>query len=185
MILKRAKSEAFLTRLRLIFWPRRSFSRSLAYFGKRIARLRASPEAIALGLAAGVFSACTPLLGLHIMIALVIAWLISGNLVAAALGTAFCNPLTFPFIIAGDIKLGSLIQHQPPVKPLLSEAASETIGNLWSLEHLSRLWQPVLKPMLVGSIPIGIICAVISYFICAYAVRLFKERRSAKMAHAK
>jgi uncharacterized protein len=185
LILKRAKSETLLTRLRLIVWPRRSFSRSLAYFGKRIARLRASPQSIALGLAAGVFAACTPLLGFHIMIALVIAWLISGNLVAAALGTAFCNPLTFPFIIAGDIKLGALILHKPPVKPLAAGAVPETIGNLWSLDHISRLWQPVLKPMLIGSIPIGIICAVISYFIGAYAVRVFKERRAAKMASAR
>jgi uncharacterized protein len=183
LILKRAKSETLLTRIRLIVWPRRSFSRSFAYFGKRIARLRASPESIALGLAAGVFAACTPLLGFHIMIALVIAWAISGNFVAAALGTAFCNPLTFPFIIAGDIKLGALILHKPPVRPLV-EAAPETIGNLWSLDHISRLWHPVLKPMLVGSIPIGIICAAISYFIGAYAVRVFKLRRAEKLARS-
>jgi uncharacterized protein len=185
LILKRAKTETLLTRLRLIVWPRRSFSRSFAYFAKRIARLRASPESIALGLAAGVFAACTPLLGFHIMIALAIAWFISGNFVAAALGTAFCNPLTFPFIIAGDIKLGALILHKPPVKSPALDAAPETIGNLWSLDHISRLWHPVLKPMLIGSVPIGIICAVISYFIGSYAVRVFKERRAAKMAHGK
>jgi uncharacterized protein len=177
LILKRAKSEAFLTRLRLIVWPRRSFSRSLAYFGKRIARLRASPQSIAIGLAAGVFAACTPLLGFHIVIALAIAWLVSGNLVAAAIGTAFCNPLTFPFIIAGDIKLGALILHNPPIA-----AAPETIGNLWSLHHLSRLWRPVIEPMLVGSVPLGLVCAVISYFVGAFAVRVFKERRAAKLA---
>jgi uncharacterized protein (DUF2062 family) len=185
LILKRAKTESFLTRLRLVVWPRRSFSRSFAYFGKRIARLRASPQSIALGLAAGVFAACTPLLGFHIMIALVIAWFLSGNYVAAALGTAFCNPLTFPFIIAGDIKLGALILHKPPIKALASEAAPETIGNLWSLEHISRLWHPVLKPMLVGSVPIGLVCAIVSYFIGAYAVRVFKERRAVKMASAR
>lgn len=179
MILRRERPENLLTRLRLIFWPRRSFSRSLAYFGKRIARLRASPQSIAMGLAAGVFAACTPLLGFHILIALAIAWLLSGNLVAAALGTAFCNPLTFPFIIAGDIKLGALILHNPPVA-----AAPETIGNLWSLHHISRLWRPVIEPMLVGSVPLGLVFAVISYFLGAFAVRVFKQRRAAKMARS-
>jgi uncharacterized protein len=169
-----------MTRLRLIVWPRRSFSRSFAYFGKRIARLRASPQSIALGLAAGVFAACTPLLGFHIMIALAIAWLLSGNLVAAALGTAFCNPLTFPLIIAGDIKLGALILHNPPVT-----AAPDTIGNLWSLHHLSRLWRPVIEPMLVGSVPVGLVCALISYFLGAFAVKIFKERRVGKLAAAR
>lgn len=169
-----------MTRLRLLFWPRRSFGRSLAYFGKRVARLRASPQSIALGVAAGVFAACTPLLGLHIVIALAIAWVLSGNLVAAAIGTAFCNPLTFPFIIAGDIKLGALILHNPPV----SGAAAETIGNLWSLHHLSRLWRPVIEPMLVGSVPLGLACAIVTYFLSAFAVRLFKERRAARMARS-
>jgi uncharacterized protein len=180
LILKRARSEDFLTRLRLVVWPRRSFARSFAYFGKRIARLRATPQSIAMGLAIGVFAACTPFLGFHIMIALALAWLVSGNLVAAALGTAFCNPLTFPFIIAGDIKLGAFILH----KPHMIEAAPDTIGNLWSLEHVTRLWQPVLKPMLVGSVPIGLICAVISYVIGSYAVRAFQQRRAVKMARS-
>lgn len=179
LILKRERPESLVTRLRLIFWPRRSFSRSFTYFGKRIARLRASPQSIALGLAAGVFAACTPLLGFHILIALAIAWLLSGNLVAAALGTAFCNPLTFPFIIAGDIKLGALILRDSPVA-----AAPETIGNLWSLHHLSRLWRPVIEPMLVGSVPLGLACAVGSYFLGAFAVRAFKKRRAVKMARS-
>jgi uncharacterized protein len=177
LILKRENPETLLTRLRLIVWPRRSFARSFAYFGKRVARLRASPQSIALGLAAGVFAACTPLLGFHIVIALAIAWLLSGNLVAAALGTAYCNPLTFPFIIAGDIKLGALILHNPPVA-----AAPETIGNLWSLHHLSSLWRPVIEPMLVGSVPLGLVSAAVAYFVGAYAVGVFKARRAAKVA---
>lgn len=177
MILKRESRESLVDRVRLVFWPRRSFSRSFAYFGKRLARLRASPQSIALGLAAGVFAACTPLLGFHIMIALAIAWLLSGNLAAAAFGTAFCNPVTFPFIIAGDMALGTLILHNPP-----AAAAPEMIGNLWSLHHLSRLWRPMIEPMLVGSVPLGAVFAVISYFLCACAVGLFKERRAAKLA---
>jgi uncharacterized protein len=180
LILKSAKTETLLTRLRLAVWPRRSFSRSFAYFGKRLARLRATPRSIALGLAAGVFAACSPLLGFHIVMALAIAWLISGNLVAAALGTAFCNPLTFPLIIAGDIKLGGLMLH----KPLVTDAAPETIGNLWSLEHLSGLWHPVLEPMLVGSLPIGLVLAALSYVICLHAVRIFKVRRAEKFARS-
>jgi uncharacterized protein len=175
VILKRAKSERFLTRLRLMLWPRRSFSRSFRYFGKRLVRLRASPHSIAIGLAAGIFAACSPLLGLHIVIALALAWTLSGNLVAAALGTAFCNPLTFPFIIAGDVKMGALILHTSAV----TNTAPEMIGNLWSGERLAQLWQPVLKPMLVGSIPIGLTCAAAAYIVGGYLIKVFKEHREA------
>lgn len=169
LILKRRNSEKLLTRLWLMLWPRRSFSRSFSYFGKRIVRLRASPHSIALGLAAGIFAACSPLLGLHIVIALALAWVLSGNLVAAALGTAFCNPLTFPFIIAGDIKLGDLLLH----KSVVTGAAPETIGNMWSGGQLADLW----KPMLVGSVPIGLVCSILTYFVSSCLVKMFKERR--------
>ena len=177
MILKRAGTESFPTRLRLVFWPRRSFSRSFSYFGKRIARLRASPHSIAIGLAAGVFAACSPLLGLHIVIALSIAWILSGNLIAAALGTAVSNPLTFPFLVVADIKLGSILLQVPPPSP---EAAHHLV-NFWSLEKLKDLWQPVLKPMLVGSVPVGIALGLLAYVCCFYSVRAFKARRVLKM----
>lgn len=181
MILKRANSESFLTRLRLFVWPRRSFSRSFKYFGKRLLRLRASPHAIAVGIAAGVFASCSPLLGLHILIAVSIAWILSGNLVAAALGTAFCNPLTFPFIITADIKLGALFLNKPHVTP----DAPNRIGNLWGdidfahfWHHMGMAWQPLLKPLLLGSIPVGVFCALITYFVSAYFIKLFKKKPS-------
>jgi uncharacterized protein len=173
LILRRASPESLATRLRIMIWPRRSFSRSLAYFWKRILRLRASPQSIALGLAAGVFAACTPLLGLHIMIALGLAWILSGNLVAAALGTAFCNPLTFPLILAGDFKLGGLLL----AKPVLASPVPETIGSLWSLDHLSHLWRPVLAPTLLGSVPIGLLCALATYLIASRLVTSYSARR--------
>jgi uncharacterized protein len=169
LILKRKYPESLLVRLRLMVWPRRSFFRSFSYFDKRILRLRATPRSIAIGLAAGVFAACSPLLGFHIVMALAIAWVLSGNLVAAALGTAFCNPLTFPLIVAGDMKLGALVLHQPSAP----DAAPETIGNLWSLDHLSHLWRPVLEPMLVGSIPLGLACALIAYLAASRVLHAY------------
>ena len=177
MILKRANTESFLTRLRLMFWPRRSFSRSFSYFGKRIVRLRASPHSIAIGFAAGVFAACSPLLGLHIVIALAIAWLVSGNLFAAALGTAFSNPLTFPLLVAGDIKLGSILVEVPSG----NDETLRQLDNFWSLKEMTNLWQPVLKPMLVGSVPVGLTLALVAYVTCFYSVRAFKDRRVLKL----
>lgn len=160
-----------------MFWPRRSFARSFSYFGKRIVRLRASPHSIAIGLAAGVFAACSPLLGLHIVIALTIAWLVSGNLIAAALGTAFSNPLTFPILVAGDIKLGSFLVAVPPG----SHESVQHLESFWSFKELTNLWQPVLKPMLIGSVPVGLTLALVAYVTCFYSVRAFKDRRALKL----
>ena len=102
-------------RFRVHLWPRRSFGRSGQYFWKRILRLRATPHAIAAGVAAGVFAAFLPFLGLHILIAAALAWLLRGNMLAAALGTAAVgNPLTFPLIWAATYAGGRFLLHAGP-----------------------------------------------------------------------
>ena len=63
MLFQRRNPPTRKERLRLLVWPRRSFSRSLRYGGKRILRITASPHAVAAGLAVGVFSAFTPFFG--------------------------------------------------------------------------------------------------------------------------
>ena len=65
---------------------------------------------------AGVFASFTPLFGFHFLLAFTIAYFVAGNFLAAALGTFFGNPLTFPFIWAGTHKLGTFIlrgERQP------------------------------------------------------------------------
>ena len=47
MLFRRRKPDGFLERVRTYLWPRRSFSRSLQYFSKRILRLKATPHAVA------------------------------------------------------------------------------------------------------------------------------------------
>ena len=54
--------------------PQKSYLRSLRYFGKRILRIRATPHALALGSATGIFAAFSPALGLsHFLLALLLA----------------------------------------------------------------------------------------------------------------
>ena len=57
--------------------------RFISYYKLKLARLPASPNAIASGFACGSMVSFTPLLGLHFILAIVIAYLIRGNLIAA------------------------------------------------------------------------------------------------------
>jgi uncharacterized protein (DUF2062 family) len=102
MLFRRRRPEGIFDRMRTAIWPRRSFGRSFQYFIKRVLRLTATPHAIAAGVAAGVFASWTPLLGFHFVLAFALAYVLAGNMVAAALGTAFGNPISFPFIWALD-----------------------------------------------------------------------------------
>ena len=98
MLFKRREAESFLERMRVHMWPRRSWSRSSRYVVYRLRRLSDTPHAVALGFAAGVFSAFTPFIGTHLVMAMLIAWIIGGSIVAAVLGTFLGNPLTYPLI---------------------------------------------------------------------------------------
>lgn len=167
-----------MERLRLLLWPRRSFWRSAKYFAKRVLRLQATPHAIAAGVAAGVFVSFLPTPGFHFLLAAVIAWCIAGNVVASAIGTTVGNPLTFPFMWGATYEVGRFILSGDAiddVRPLNLGAA---------LKHLDlyQLWEPLLKPMTVGAIPLGLVCAAAAYIVTRWAVAQFHERRRARLA---
>ncbi len=160
-----------------MIWPRRSFSRSLRYMGKRITRITASPHAVAAGLAVGVFAAFTPFFGFHLILAVVLAYLIAGNIAAAAIGTALANPLTIPFIWGGTYELGRMIveeQHgQVKSVPLSGLLESELFKQM----SFAELWQPILKPMLFGSLVLGLGCALAVYVVTRWATINYRYKR--------
>lgn len=164
------------TRVRTALWPRVSWRRSVQYMRHRVLRLSGSPHSVALGVAIGVGISITPLLGFHIVIAIAIAFLVGGNLVGAALGTAFANPLTYPLIWASTYRVGRAIvggklhfRHGSDVPTGLAE------------KSFSALW-PVIKPMLVGSVPIGLAAGAITYLIVVSATSAFRSMRRERLA---
>jgi uncharacterized protein (DUF2062 family) len=157
-------------------WPPRSWGRSIKYYSKRILRLSGSPHAIAIGVACGVFASFTPLLGFHFLLGFFLAFILGGNMIAAALGTAFGNPFTFPLIWAGTHRIGSSILgiREP------SEPAIEVAGN-WAETSLDVLG-PLIGPMLVGAVPLGLPTALVFYFIVLYSVSAFQRLRRERLA---
>ncbi|MGJ8569870.1 MAG: DUF2062 domain-containing protein [Hoeflea sp.] len=178
MLFRRRRPEGYFDRMRTALWPRRSFGRSFQYFIKRVLRLTATPHAIAAGVAAGVFASWTPLLGFHFILAFALSYVLAGNMVAAALGTTFGNPLSFPFIWTLTIKIGNMLIG-------VETGAHQKHVNLEGLlRHLDvkQLWDPVLKPMLIGAIPPGVITGIIAYILTYWGVRAFQTRRKSRLA---
>lgn len=175
MLFRRRVDPHILEKIRVWAWPRRSWKRSFRYFSKRVLRLTASPHAIAAGFAAGVFASFTPFLGFHFVIAFGVAFLIGGNFVSAALGTSVGNPLSFPFIFGATFELGSLILRtgakadQVDLSPGVLSRSIDTI-------------LPLIKPMTVGAIPLGIAAGLACYFPIRSAVRAFQHARRERFA---
>ena len=175
-------------KLRIMLWPRRSWVRSAKYVTKRILRLTASPHAISAGVAAGVFASFSPFMGFHFIIAFVLAYLVAGNFLAAALGTFFGNPLSFPLIWASTYNVGTFIlegdvtdQKGEELSTLADTDIMET--GVWALwEKLIGLWEPVIKPMLIGSIPLGVFFGIVFYMLTRWAATVFREARRKRIA---
>lgn len=189
MLFRRRENPKWQEKFRVAVWPRRSWGRSLKYLAKRVLRLTASPHAIAGGIAAGVFASFTPYMGFHFIIAALVAYLIAGNLVASATGTFVGNPITFPFIWASTYTTGNVI--------LTGETGSggpeETLHKLADINLLTdgfsglwaavlSIWEPVLKPMTVGGIPLGIGAGLIAYIITRWAAVAFQISRRRMLA---
>lgn len=176
MLFKRRDKDSFWTRLRVYIWPRRNWARSTRYVWKRVMRIRATPHGIALGFAAGTFASFTPFMGFHFILSFTIAWLTRGSFIAAGLGTAVGNPLTFPIIWAATLGLGRTILGRP------LEAVGQAGGFMatFKAEGFEAVWDPYILPMLVGGVPLGLIAGAIFYFPIRAAANAFQNGRIAR-----
>lgn len=163
-----------LRRLREALWPSIGWRRATTYIWRRVWRLSGTPHTIAIGIAAGTFMSFTPFLGFHIVGAMLIAWVFRGNLVAAATGTIVGNPISYPPIWLATYDLGNWMLRVEPhrevdlVRTLMSSKAFDVI-------------LPVLTPMTVGAVPLGLLAAIIAYFFVKSTVAAYQLRRREKL----
>ncbi len=176
MLFRRKKPATVSGRLREFLWPRKGFSRGMRYLSMRVLRLSSSPHSIAVGVAAGAASSATPFIGLHILIALALAYLLSGNLIAAGLATALANPLSIPVILVANYEVGVMILGTGGSGALTGENILHMLGHL----ETAHLWEPLLKPMLIGSVPVAAASAALFYVVVLYAAKLFQSRRQVR-----
>ena len=196
MIFKRRDKRFTLSRFKDFFIPRKGWRRAVDYIIHRVKRLPDTPHKIATGLSIGVFCSFTPFFGLHIFLAALLAYLLKGNIVAALLGTFFGNPITWPFIAAFSVKLGQMILGHPTQNfeaslEQILEAVNAFMRGLISLFGYGKSdWMLVYDfmkelffPYLIGGFILGLIIALISYFIfrpIIYAYKLAKAKKKSK-----
>ncbi len=182
MFLRRRKL-ALPERLRDFVWPRSGWRRFTRYAFHRMARLPGSPQSIAAGFAFGAAISFTPFVGLHFVLAAIMAWLARVNVVASAVGTAVGNPWTFPFIWIWVYELGIWMGggNESAAAASLDFAGifGAVLDALLSLNfaYLVEVAGPVLWPMLVGSIPTFVVVWLAFYFSIKPMVADYQARR--------
>ena len=173
-----------------LLWPVGGWNRAFEYIKYRLKRLPDSPKRIAVGISAGVFASLTPFYGLHFIIAIIIAKLLRGNILAALSGTFFGNPLTYVPIGIISLNIGHLIMgtNQPASDQTIEifiGAWNDFGDNLVALfvnepttwERSVVFLNTVFTPYLVGCIVPGLLVSLLSYYLCFPLILAFKNRR--------
>lgn len=125
-----------------------------------------TPERTAAAFAMGVFFGFSPLLGLHTVLAIVLAFLFNLNRVAALLGV-YSN---LPWIIAPYYAIvtmigAKIIGHKPPegFKSQLAGLFAISVFHAEFWQQLITILQPLLWPYMVGSLLGAIVMAAVAY----------------------
>jgi len=132
----------------------------------------------------------TPFLGLHFLLAALLAWLIGANILTSAMGTAIGNPWTFPVILPVTYYVGCWLLGAPATDDFLGQI-NDTLGRYNLLEilrspidTLGSFLQSTILPMFVGGLLLGSIVWISLYWPLEKLVREYKHKRHLKRAAA-
>lgn len=149
---------------------RRRWLRSLRYYYHRLVRMRGTPEAIARGLAIGVFAGWFPWFGFQIVVAIALATLLRGNRMVAAAATWVSNPFTYVPIFAFNFHIGQRL--------LGSQLDSVQLHHLTSWKAVTELGGDFLVPLFFGCLVVGAVLAIKSYLVSRWLIGQARQRRT-------
>ena len=155
-------------RARELLWPRTGWRRASTYIAHRVRRLPGTPYRIAAGFASGAAVSFTPFIGLHFVGAAALAFVLRGNLMASAIGTAIGNPWTFPFIWLWIYSFGQW---------LLGGNGSADLPEHLSLQYIFEHPLRILWPMCVGGIPTAVVAWFVFFWPARSAVARYQKAR--------
>ena len=138
----------------------------------RIVAAKGSPQQVAAGLALGVFLGMAVPWGLQIAAAVVAATILNVARVPAVIGVNVTNLLTIGFLYPLAWRIGNWV-----LKPFTGGSQPIDWGKM---EHTLRtflgLAGGVLLRMTIGGILMGVVFAVITYFLTLWGLVRFREK---------
>ena len=148
---------------------------------RRLLAVDDPPERTALAFSIGVFIAFSPFLGLHTIMATLIAFLFRFNKIAIYTGTFVNNPfLTLVPIIAASYALGALLLGRPLNLPdegwRLLRHPHLFAAAYWQ-QLFAHLWDIVL-PFSLGGMALSVVCSLAAYPV---TLKLLRARQRMKV----
>ena len=147
----------------------------------RVFHVDDTPHRIALGLAVGIFITWTPTIGFQMVLPILLAALLRANKFVGVPFVWISNPLTAVPLYGFNYLVGSWVL---PGHQSLGEFTG-SIGNAlfrssgW-LDRVGAWWGATIQffgPLWVGSILVGLLLSVTTYFVTRRAVEGYRRRR--------
>ena len=137
----------------------------------KLIKISDTPHSISLGFSIGVFASFTPLIGAHIILAILLSWILKANYFSSVLGTFIGTPLTYPFIWFSSLYVGNIFI---PIEDFnLIELGN---SSFYSLEILSNI-KPLIPSFLIGGLLVGLISAFLSYFFVKKSIIFYRNKK--------
>ena len=145
-----------------------------------------TPGRIARGVAIGMFIAWLPLIGLQMILVLALSFIFRANKVVGLPLVWISNPFTLGPVYYPSYLLGTAMLKSHPVSIESLEQRFAVFSSLpWSLrlkELADFIFGDIFYPTMIGSLVIGSIAALASYFLTVRAVKRHRRRRIARRA---
>ncbi|HBG93491.1 MAG TPA: hypothetical protein DDX12_08520 [Nitrospiraceae bacterium] len=138
---------------------------------RNILTVKDSPRRLAMAFSVGIFIGMSPLFGIHTILGLIAAWVFGLNRIVTITGVYITNPWTIVPIYTFSAYIGAKCLGIKQIVPEI-DWAHITFSNF------AHELNPLLTPFVFGTLLIGFISAVISYFIIYHAVK--KARSNVK-----
>ena len=150
----------------------------------RLLAIRDTPEAIAGGVAIGIFFWFPPLIGLKTVCAIFFAWLTGCNILAAVIAVTLHDvllPLMF-VVYRWEYVLGYWLLSHPHHWPDSLRHAEVFTHHRWTdWKFFLRYFSGVGKPILLGSIIFGLPSAFLAYFSAKAIVARHQKKKQAEL----
>lgn len=140
----------------------------------RLVTIEDTPHSIALGVAIGIFFGFTPLWSLKTLLSIAVAWICKSNKIAAAISVQL-HDLILPFMPAiylWEYKFGYWAMHGQWPRRLHFRNLGFSDYAHWAT------FFSVGRPLLVGSLIIGLPSAAIVYFVCRSLITSHRASRA-------
>jgi uncharacterized protein (DUF2062 family) len=137
------------------------------------------PERTALAFAVGVFIGFSPLLGLHTILAALIALVWRCNKVAIFTGIYVNNPWTLAPVVAASWAIGRLFIHVPHTALPDFSFGALVSAAFWQM--LAAQWRQLL-PFAIGATILSILSAATAYPLMLYTLRAYRRRQAGTLA---